>query len=127
MSAHSLRGSIRRLAAMSCAVVWGTVVMGATGLAIWFKIEVTHSLPRWVVDVAITIHYYEAILACLAIIVWHFYHVMFDPDVYPMLFTSNLLQVDPPLAGLRELRLRPSGFSRPAAQGGPAPHRLRSS
>ncbi|MEO0016964.1 MAG: hypothetical protein RLZZ522_247 [Verrucomicrobiota bacterium] len=68
------------------AVVWGTVVMGTTGLAIWFKIDVTHSLPRWVVDVAITIHYYEAILACLAIIVWHFYHVMFDPDVYPMNF-----------------------------------------
>jgi hypothetical protein len=36
------------------------------------------------VDVALTIHYYEAILACLAIIVWHFYHVMFDPDVYPV-------------------------------------------
>ena len=45
-----------------------------TGLAIWFKIDVTHWLPRWVVEVAITIHYYEAILACLAIIVWHFYH-----------------------------------------------------
>jgi len=66
------------------AVVWGTVVMGVTGLAIWFKIDVTHSLPRWIIDVAITIHYYEAILACLAIIIWHFYHVMFDPDVYPM-------------------------------------------
>ena len=66
------------------AVVWGTVVMGVTGLAIWFKIDVTHWFPRWVIEVAITIHYYEAILACLAIIVWHFYHVMFDPDVYPM-------------------------------------------
>ena len=31
-----------------------------------------------------TIHYYEAILACLAIVVWHFYHVIFDPDVYPL-------------------------------------------
>jgi cytochrome b subunit of formate dehydrogenase len=68
------------------AVVWGTVVMGATGLAIWFKIDVTHWLPRWVVDVSVTIHYYEAILACLAIVIWHFYHVMFDPDVYPMNF-----------------------------------------
>jgi cytochrome b subunit of formate dehydrogenase len=66
------------------AVVWGSVVMGVTGLAIWFKIDVTRGLPRWIVEVAITIHYYEAILACLAIIVWHFYHVMFDPDVYPM-------------------------------------------
>ncbi len=66
------------------AVVWGTIIMGVTGLAIWFKMDVTRFLPRWAVDVALTIHYYEAILACLAIIVWHFYHVIFDPDVYPL-------------------------------------------
>jgi len=65
------------------AVVWGTIIMGVTGLMIWFKVDVTHYLPRWMVDVALTIHYYEAILACLAIVVWHFYHVIFDPDVYP--------------------------------------------
>jgi formate dehydrogenase gamma subunit len=66
------------------AVVWGTFLMGATGLAIWLKIPVTQFLPRWVVLVATTIHYYEAVLACLAIVVWHFYHVIFDPDVYPL-------------------------------------------
>jgi formate dehydrogenase gamma subunit len=66
------------------AVVWGTIIMGVTGLMIWFKMDVTKFLPRWAVDVALTIHYYEAILACLAIIVWHFYHVIFDPDVYPL-------------------------------------------
>ena len=66
------------------AVVWGTVVMGATGLAIWLKIDVTQFLPRWIVSVATTIHYYEAVLACLAIIVWHFYHVIFDPEIYPL-------------------------------------------
>ena len=66
------------------AVVWGTFLMGATGLAIWLKIPVTQHLPRWVVVIATTIHYYEALLACLAIVVWHFYHVMFDPDVYPL-------------------------------------------
>ena len=66
------------------AVVWGTIIMGATGLMIWFKMDVTKFLPRWAVDVALTIHYYEAILACLAIVVWHFYHVIFDPDVYPL-------------------------------------------
>ena len=66
------------------AVVWGTIIMGATGLMMWFKMDVTHFLPRWIVDVALTIHYYEAILACLAILVWHFYHVIFDPDVYPL-------------------------------------------
>jgi len=66
------------------AVVWGTIIMGGTGLAIWFKMDVTRFLPRWLVDVGLTIHYYEAVLACLAIIVWHFYHVIFDPDVYPL-------------------------------------------
>lgn len=66
------------------AVVWGTVIMGVTGFMIWFPVEVSRVLPRWVVDVALTIHYYEAILACLAIVVWHFYHVIFAPDVYPM-------------------------------------------
>ena len=66
------------------AVGWGTLIMGATGLTIWLKIDVTRWLPRWVVDVATTIHYYEAVLACLAIVVWHFYHVIFDPDIYPL-------------------------------------------
>jgi formate dehydrogenase gamma subunit len=66
------------------AVIWGTIIMGVTGLMVWFKLGVTRFLPRWVVDVALTIHYYEAVLACLAIVVWHFYHVIFDPDVYPI-------------------------------------------
>jgi len=66
------------------AVVWGTFLMGLTGLVIWFKMDVTQYLPRWTVDVATAIHYYEALLACLAIVVWHFYHVIFDPDVYPI-------------------------------------------
>jgi formate dehydrogenase gamma subunit len=66
------------------AVIWGTIIMGVTGLVIWFKMDVTKFLPRWAVDVAVTIHYYEAILACLAIVVWHFYHVIFDPDIYPL-------------------------------------------
>ena len=66
------------------AVVWGTLLMGVTGLMLWLQIDVTRWVPRWVVEVALTIHYYEAVLACLAIIVWHFYHVMFDPDVYPL-------------------------------------------
>ena len=29
-------------------------------------------------------HLYEAILASLAILVWHLYAVIFDPMVYPM-------------------------------------------
>lgn len=66
------------------AMVWGTALMGATGLMLWFKVQVGWLLPRWWVDIATAIHFYEAILAVLAIAVWHFYHVMFDPDVYPI-------------------------------------------
>jgi hypothetical protein len=38
-------------------------------------------------QVATAVHYYEAILATLAIVVWHFYAVIFDPEVYPLKWT----------------------------------------
>ena len=68
------------------AVVWGTFIMGLTGLMIWFKISVFGFLARWWIDIALSVHFYEAVLATLAIIVWHFYQVIFDPDVYPLNF-----------------------------------------
>src|ERR1041385_9047166 len=34
----------------------------------------------------IAVHFYEAVLATLAIVVWHIYHVVFDPDIYPVNF-----------------------------------------
>jgi formate dehydrogenase gamma subunit len=68
------------------AVVWGTLIMGLTGLMIWFKLGLFAFLPRWAIDIALAVHFYEAVLATLAIIVWHFYHVIFDPDVYPVNF-----------------------------------------
>jgi hypothetical protein len=64
--------------------VWGTGLMGVTGVMLWAKVWVGNLAARWWVDVATTVHYYEAILATLAIVVWHFYQVFFDPDVYPM-------------------------------------------
>ena len=66
------------------ALVWGTALMGLTGVMMWAKVWVGNLLARWWVDVATAIHFYEAILATLAIVVWHFYQVIFDPDVYPM-------------------------------------------
>ena len=66
------------------ALVWGTALMGVTGIMLWAKVWVGNLLSRWWVDVATAIHFYEAILATLAIIVWHFYQVFLDPDVYPM-------------------------------------------
>ena len=72
------------------AVVWGTLIMGLTGLMIWFKISVFSFLARWWIDISLAVHFYEAVLATLAIVVWHFYQVIFDPDVYPV----NLAFID---------------------------------
>jgi cytochrome b subunit of formate dehydrogenase len=66
------------------ALVWGLFVMAATGIMLWAKMSVGTLLARWWLDVATAIHFYEAVLATLAIVVWHFYQVFFDPDVYPM-------------------------------------------
>ena len=66
------------------ALVWGTALMGLTGIMLWAKVWFGNLLARWWIDVATSVHFYEAILATLAIVVWHFYQVFFDPDVYPM-------------------------------------------
>jgi formate dehydrogenase gamma subunit len=66
------------------AVVWGTVVMGITGSLLWFENTFLPIISNSGMDIATAIHYYEAILASLAILVWHFYFVIYNPDVYPM-------------------------------------------
>jgi cytochrome b subunit of formate dehydrogenase len=66
------------------ALVWGVIVMASTGIMLWARVFFGNLVPRWWLDVATAIHLYEAILATLAIVVWHLYQVFFDPDVYPM-------------------------------------------
>jgi cytochrome b subunit of formate dehydrogenase len=66
------------------AVVWGSMIMAVTGFALWFETFVLKWFPSWITDIATVVHFYEAILASLAIVVWHFYSVVFDPAVYPM-------------------------------------------
>ena len=66
------------------AFMWGSVVMLASGLVLWFNNYALRYLPKWASDVATALHFYEAVLASLAILIWHMYMVVFDPDVYPM-------------------------------------------
>ncbi|MGJ5819665.1 cytochrome b/b6 domain-containing protein [Paludibaculum fermentans] len=66
------------------ALVWGTIVMAATGVLLWANNWSMKFLPKLWIDFARSVHFYEAVLATLAIFVWHFYSVIFDPDVYPM-------------------------------------------
>jgi cytochrome b subunit of formate dehydrogenase len=66
------------------AFVWGALLMAATGFVLWFDNWTLRNFPTWVMDAATALHWYEAILATGAILIWHFYMVIFDPDVYPM-------------------------------------------
>jgi cytochrome b subunit of formate dehydrogenase len=66
------------------ALMWGSVMMIVTGLMLLFSEAVLRTMPKVWLDVAQVIHYYEAVLATLAIVVWHFYWVIFDPHEYPM-------------------------------------------
>ena len=66
------------------ALIWGAVLMGATGVILWFENASMGLLTKLGFDIARTVHFYEAVLATLAILVWHIYFVIFNPDVYPM-------------------------------------------
>ena len=71
------------------ALVWGTVVMAITGILLWLNDVILAHLPHpaTILDVSTAIHFYEAILATLAILIWHFYAVIFDPEIYPVKWT----------------------------------------
>jgi len=69
------------------ALIWGTLVMALTGIVLWFPTIVGDWAPVWFIKVSEIIHFYEAILATLAIVVWHWFFVMLHPKSYPLSFT----------------------------------------
>jgi formate dehydrogenase gamma subunit len=67
------------------ALVWGGIIMAVSGLLLWFdNYFASWGLPKGVLDVVLVVHYYEAWLATLAMVVWHGYSAIFNPRVYPM-------------------------------------------
>jgi cytochrome b subunit of formate dehydrogenase len=57
------------------AFVWGAIIMGATGFMMWNPITTVKFLPGEVIPAAKAAHGGEALLAVLAIIIWHMYGV----------------------------------------------------
>ena len=75
------------------AVFWGVVVIGSTGLLLWFPEIFTYLLPGWSVNVATIIHSDEALLAVAFIFTIHFFNTHFRPDKFPMdpvIFTGRM-------------------------------------
>lgn len=58
------------------ALIWGSMVMIITGLVQWFPTWITWALPGEAVPISRSIHSWEAVLATLSILIWHFYHVL---------------------------------------------------
>ena len=58
------------------ALVWGTAVMAITGFFLWNPITAARILPAAWIPAAKAAHSAEALLAVLAILFWHSYHVL---------------------------------------------------
>lgn len=65
------------------AVYWGCVIMIGSGLAMLFPSQCARYCPWLTFDLAAEIHAGEAILATLALFIWHFYNVHFNPSHFP--------------------------------------------
>ena len=75
------------------AVFWGMLIIGTTGLMLWFPETFTIILPGWTVNVATILHSDEALLAVAFIFTIHFFNTHFRPDKFPMdpvIFTGRV-------------------------------------
>ncbi len=58
----------------------GNVLMAVTGLILWTE----YLWDKFYLDLSTIIHGMEAVLACLAIIIWHLYEVHLKPKKFPL-------------------------------------------
>jgi cytochrome b subunit of formate dehydrogenase len=79
------------------ALIWGTIVMVATGFVLWFKTWFARFLPAWGFPAAEMVHFYEAVLAFTTIIIWHLYAVFShteSPPYNPTWLTGRMTRRD---------------------------------
>lgn len=95
------------------AEIWGLLVIGASGLVMWFPEFAARFLPGWVVNAALIFHAYEALLAMGFLFAIHFFNTHLRPDVFPVdpvIFSGNM--------PLDEVRRRYPGWYRRILEGG---------
>jgi formate dehydrogenase gamma subunit len=96
-------------------LVWGTIVMIATGFMLWNPVATARFLPGQWIPAAQVIHGGEAILAILAVLVWHFYSVHlrhFNRSMFTGGLTEQEMEHEHPL----ELERIKAGTARPAVE-----------
>jgi formate dehydrogenase gamma subunit len=102
------------------ALIWGAIVMGMTGFILWNPIAIAKIVPGQVIPAAKVAHGLEAILAILAIIIWHLYgvHIKFFNK---SMFTGKMTREQMAEEHGEELQRLEQGKLRPA----PPPEALR--
>jgi formate dehydrogenase gamma subunit len=81
-------------------LVWGTMVMIGTGFMLWNPIATARFLPGEFIPAAQVVHGAEALLAILAVLVWHFYAVhlrSFNRSMFTGLMTEQEMEEEHPL------------------------------
>lgn len=74
-------------------LVFGGLVMVATGLALLFPVPAARLLTGQIIPAAKLAHSSEGLMAFLAIIIWHIYNAHLSPDVFPFdtsIFTGRI-------------------------------------
>jgi cytochrome b subunit of formate dehydrogenase len=74
-------------------VVMGSIIMIASGLALYFPATVARFLPGEIIPAAKMMHSNEGLMAFLVIAIWHMWNSVFAPEVFPMdtaIFTGKI-------------------------------------
>ena len=75
------------------AEVGGSMIIGLTGLMLWFPVFFSHYLPGWMFNIATIIHGYEALLAIGFIFTIHFFNAHLRLEKFPVddvMFSGSL-------------------------------------
>jgi len=75
------------------AVFWGVIIIGCSGLMLWFPEFFSRFLPGWTLNAAYVVHSDEALLATGFIFVFHFFHTHLRPESFPLdpvIFTGRI-------------------------------------
>ncbi len=65
-------------------VLWGTTLLGLTGLMLWGEQITSHFLGGRAFNIATIIHTYEAFLALIHVGILHIFNVILSPAVFPL-------------------------------------------
>jgi len=103
------------------AVFWGVLIIGLSGLIMWFPHFFSKFMPGWAINIALIVHSDEALLAAGFIFTVHFFNTHFRLERFPMdtvIFSGRVSKTE-------MLHERKRWFDRLVATGQLDQHRIR--